>query len=489
MKKFVKIIIFFIIILLILTIVKNFKGDTNLVSPLNQSNKNSEAVNVNENLIDDTNVLENDVEVCVQLKEQWKKDWKNYYNYEIVIKNNSYSVIKNWQLVIKNIKPKIEISQVWNGEFNVIEQDIIIDCLDYNSKIEVNSQISIGFIFSSKDKVELNEYELYKNIDLNKELVLTNNMEKMQNYIENNKIDIPENSPLDLHGMLSVKNGKIIDKNKNEFLIQGISTHSIYEFSQYINYETFKTLRDEFNVNTIRLAMYPRDEMGYSESLHSKMDEGIKYATQLGMYVILDWHILEDNDPNINKDSAKIFFKEMAYKYRDYDNVIYEICNEPNGDVTWDSVKAYAIEIIGIIREFDNDGIIIIGTPDYCKNINEAQNFPIEQYDNLLYSFHFYAGTHKSDLREKLEKVVNNNFPVIVSEFGISEATGSGNIDEEEANRWLNYLKDNKIGYICWNLSNKDESSAILKPEVVNISAWNDEELSQTGLWLKKIYK
>lgn len=489
MKKFVKIIIFFIIILLILTIVKNFKGDTNLVSPLNQSNKNSEAVNVNENLIDDTNVLENDIEVCVQLKEQWKKDWKNYYNYEIVIKNNSYSVIKNWQLVIKNIKPKIEISQVWNGEFNVIEQDIIIDCLDYNSKIEANSQISIGFIFSSKDKVELNEYELYKNIDLNKELVLTNNMEKMQNYIENNKIDIPENSPLDLHGMLSVKNGKIIDKNKNEFLIQGISTHSIYEFSQYINYETFKTLRDEFNVNTIRLAMYPRDEMGYSESLHSKMDEGIKYATQLGMYVILDWHILEDNDPNINKDSAKIFFKEMAYKYRDYDNVIYEICNEPNGDVTWDSVKAYAIEIIGIIREFDNDGIIIIGTPDYCKNINEAQNSPIEQYDNLLYSFHFYAGTHKSDLREKLEKVVNNNFPVIVSEFGISEATGSGNIDEEEASKWLNYLKENKIGYICWNLSNKDESSAILKPGVENISAWNDEELSQTGLWLKNMYK
>lgn len=489
MKKFVKIIIFFIIILLILTIVKNFKGDTNLVSPLNQSNKNSEAVNVNENLIDDTNVLENDIEVCVQLKEQWKKDWKNYYNYEIVIKNNSYSVIKNWQLVIKNIKPKIEISQVWNGEFNVIEQDIIIDCLDYNSKIEANSQISIGFIFSSKDKVELNEYELYKNIDLNKELVLTNNMEKMQNYIENNKIDIPENSPLDLHGMLSVKNGKIIDKNKNEFLIQGISTHSIYEFSQYINYETFKTLRDEFNVNTIRLAMYPRDEMGYSESLHSKMDEGIKYATQLGMYVILDWHILEDNDPNINKDSAKIFFKEMAYKYRDYDNVIYEICNEPNGDVTWDSVKAYAIEIIGIIREFDNDGIIIIGTPDYCKNISEAQNSPIEQYDNLLYSFHFYAGTHKSDLREKLEKVVNNNFPVIVSEFGISEATGSGNIDEEEASKWLNYLKENKIGYICWNLSNKDESSAILKPGVENISAWNDEELSQTGLWLKNMYK
>ena len=195
----------------------------------------------------------------------------------------------------------------------------------------------------------------------------------------------------------------------------------------------------------------------------------------------------KSNDPE-NKDIAKVFFKEMAYKYKDYDNIIYEICNEPNGDVTWETVKTYALKIIEIIREFDEDGIIIIGTPDYCKNIEEAQKNPIEQYNNLLYSFHFYAGTHKSALREKLEKVLNTNFPVIVSEFGISEASGTGNVDENEANTWINFLREKKVGYICWNLSNKDESSSILKAGVENITSWNEEELSKTGLWLKKVY-
>ena len=69
------------------------------------------------------------------------------------------------------------------------------------------------------------------------------------------------------------------------------------------------------------------------------------------MYVIIDWHILSDNDPNTNKKEAKKFFKEMSKLYADYDNVIYEICNEPNGGITWQgNVKPYAQRIVERIR-------------------------------------------------------------------------------------------------------------------------------------------
>ncbi|MBP3597772.1 MAG: glycoside hydrolase family 5 protein [Clostridia bacterium] len=324
-------------------------------------------------------------------------------------------------------------------------------------------------------------------IENNKGINTDEKITNATNRNENNK-ELSNSSPLSCHGKLKVKSGKVINENGKEFIIQGISTHSISEFSQYINCETFKTLKEDFNINTIRLAMYTQEELGYSQELHLKIDEGVKYATELGLYVIIDWHILKDNDPNINKESAKIFFEEMAYKYKDYNNVIYEICNEPNGDVSWDDIKKYAIEIIKIIRNHDKDGIIIIGTPNYCQKIEEAEKNPIEGYNNLLYSFHFYAGTHKKELREKLEKVVDSNFPVIISEFGISEASGTGNVDENEANIWINYLRKNKIGYICWNLSNKDEASAILNPGVQSLFNWNVEELSKTGLWLKNIY-
>ena len=53
-------------------------------------------------------------------------------------------------------------------------------------------------------------------------------------------------------------------------------------------------------------------------------------------------HILSDNNPNTNKESAKEFFAEMAEKYADYNNVLYEICNEPNGGTSWSDIKSYA---------------------------------------------------------------------------------------------------------------------------------------------------
>lgn len=82
------------------------------------------------------------------------------------------------------------------------------------------------------------------------------------------------------------------------------------------------------------------------------------------MYVIIDWHILSDGDPNCYKDEAKAFFSEMAEKYKDRVNVLYEICNEPNG-VDWQTVKEYAEEIIPVIRGKDEDAVVLVGNHDW----------------------------------------------------------------------------------------------------------------------------
>ena len=170
-------------------------------------------------------------------------------------------------------------------------------------------------------------------------------------------------TPVGKHGKLSVEGTKIVDKNKQEFQLKGVSTHSIAIYSQYINEETFKemrdnwninVIRDDFNVNTIRIAMYSNPNDGYTKELHSKVKEAVNYATDLGLYVIIDWHILQDNNPNTYKNEAISFFEEMANEFKNNKNVLYEICNEPNGDVTWDKdIKPYAEEVISKIRAKD----------------------------------------------------------------------------------------------------------------------------------------
>lgn len=176
----------------------------------------------------------------------------------------------------------------------------------------------------------------------------------------------------------------------------------------------------------------------------------------------------------------------MAGKYKNHKNVFYEICNEPNGGVTWKQVKAYAGAVIKEIRKQDKQNVILVGTPTWSQDVDIAAKDPIRGYRNLMYTFHFYAGTHGEAYRQKVQKALGKGLPVFVSEFGISDASGNGSLNKAEGDRWIRFLKKNGISYVCWNLSNKNESSALLKSSCKKVSSFRDSDLSAQGLWYRK---
>ncbi|MCI8625486.1 MAG: glycoside hydrolase family 5 protein [Lachnospiraceae bacterium] len=300
-------------------------------------------------------------------------------------------------------------------------------------------------------------------------------------------------TPLEEHGALQVEGTKLVDQNGDTMQLYGMSTHGIAWFPEYINKKAFKTLRDDWKTNCIRLAMYTNEYNGYcnggdKKALKKLVKNGVKYATELGMYVIIDWHILSDNDPNTNKKEAKKFFKEMSKLYADYDNVIYEICNEPNGSTDWKAIKKYANAVIPVIRENDKDAIIIVGTPTWSQDIDQAAKSPLE-YDNILYALHFYAGTHTDWLRDRVKDCVKKGLPIFVSEFGTCDASGNGGNDLKQAKKWLNLLDDYDISYCAWNLANKLESSSVIQNSCTKTSGWKSTDLSESGKWLRKYFR
>lgn len=457
----------------------------------NKNNKQEEVIIEDFNNQENMTNKEEGIVVEYKIEQSWKEQNKLAHKYLVKLINNSEENVENWKILF-NVNETTKISQVWNGRIESENSKIIINPESYNNIVEKSKEIEIGLILLDDKEKSINGYELYINnkkynikIEEEKDQIKQEKMNESISKIVNNS----SNSPVQEHGNLKVQGTKIVDKNGNDFVIQGVSTHGIAWFPQYINYETFKTLRDDFNVNTIRLALYSDKNAGYTTNLHSKVEEGVEYARQLGMYVIIDWHILNDNNPNQNKENAISFFTEMANKYKDDENVLYEICNEPNGNVTWQNdIKPYAEELIKTIRSVDKDAIIIVGTPTWCQDVDIVSKNPIENYTNIVYALHFYAATHKDDIRNKLRTALNNNLPILVSEFGITDASGNGEINKDEANKWINLLRENKIGYVCWNLSNKNESSSILNSSSKNVSNWTDEELSEEGKWLKQIY-
>ena len=297
-------------------------------------------------------------------------------------------------------------------------------------------------------------------------------------------------TPLERYGRLGVSGSGLTDSNGNPVQLKGVSTHGLSWFPQYVTKKSFRTLRDKWNADVVRLAMYTAEYNGYCtgspqnrKELKALIDKAVRYCDELGLYVVIDWHILSDPDPEIYRKQAKTFFKSMARKYAGHKNIIYEICNEPGSGVTWPQIRSYAGRIIRTIRQYDKDSIIITGTPSWCQDVETAAATPLKGR-NLMYAFHYYASTHGEPYRQKLLQAIHAGLPVFVSEYGICEASGSGGISRPEAARWMKLLDQHNISCIAWNLSNKDEASALIRSDCAKTDSWKRSELSASGKWV-----
>ncbi len=287
------------------------------------------------------------------------------------------------------------------------------------------------------------------------------------------------------HGRLSVKDGRLTDKHGKAVRLIGVSTHGIAWYPRYICRETLEYIVREWGINCIRFALYTREYGGYCSGgdkadLRELILKGCGIAAELGIYAIIDWHVLSEKDPNVCADEAEEFFADMSSRLAGRDNIIYEICNEPNADSDHAAVTRYARRIIPVIRRNAPESVILVGSPTWSQDIHLAAEQPLP-FENIMYTFHFYAATHGQYLRERVEECVKNGLPVFVSEYGMCASDGGGELDEHEAREWLTLLDRYGISMICWNLSDDDESAAFIRHGCEKLSGWSAEELTPHG--------
>ncbi len=283
------------------------------------------------------------------------------------------------------------------------------------------------------------------------------------------------------NGDLHVEGTRLCNEKGEAVVLKGMSSHGIQWFPQFITNDCIKAVGDR-GANVMRFAMYT-EENGYiaNNSVKDTLINAVDNTVKNDMYAIIDWHILSDGDPMKHGDEAEAFFREMAERYKDTKGVIYEICNEPNGNITWSSnVKPYAERIISAIRSIDDNALILVGNPQWCQDLDSVVADRLN-YDNIMYTCHFYAGTHTQWLRDRVSNAVNNGIPIFVSEWGTSDASGNGGVFAEETQRWLDFMRANGISWCNWSLCDKNETSAALLPGANASDGLSDSELSQSG--------
>lgn len=302
-----------------------------------------------------------------------------------------------------------------------------------------------------------------------------------------------EDTPYGKHGALHVDGLQVKDKNNQPFTLRGASTHGMHwgDGETFLNKTAFQNLRDEWGVNMVRLVSYVT-QGGYTQGSKDKLDkhiqEGVSNLTDLGMYAIIDWHVHAEN-PNDTKSQAIEFFDTYSKMYKDQSNIIYEICNEPTG-TPWNQIRPYAVDVVNTIRANDPDAIIVVGTNTWSQDVDEvATNGGKIDDPNVMYTIHFYSGSHGESLREKVRTALKAGTPVFCTEFGVCDASGNGGFDLEEADRWIDFFEENGISYCCWSLSKKNESASMLSPECNKVNGFTNADLGATGAWLINTYR
>lgn len=465
--------------------------------------------------------------VTMQFKQSnsWEGNGRFYAQYDLIIDNKEDVKISDWTFKI-NTTNGTTLEQSWNCTVDTSDLQWSVVPVDYNKIIESQAQMNnVGFIISFASKEELKKYTLDFKLESGMEIVLADDGkaykagEEIADSSEESTVSQEDTKQSDENtaqpggsdsgndsgnnsytgsnegivttvptGRLQVSGTKLTDESGNIIQLRGVSTHGISWFPDYVNYDAFATLRDDWGANVVRIAMYPEEYNGYlsggdKAALKQIIDNGVNYATDLGMYVIIDWHVL-NYAPSRHTQEACDFFAEMASKYSGHDNVIYEICNEPVG-ADWNSdIKPYAETVIGTIRQFDDHALILVGTNTWSQDVDSVVGNTLDD-GNVMYVAHFYAGTHKENIRNKISTALNAGVPVFISECSICDASGNGGIDYASANEWLDFMNSNQLSFIAWSLSNKAETSALISSGCSAKSGWSDGDLSETGRWFK----
>jgi len=420
----------------------------------------------------------------------WEDGGSTCSQLDFTVRNDTGSTVGSWTVEI-DLGQNVEIVQGWNAELTANGSVLKAKNVEYNGELANSAETPFGCIIKTPSEIGNTHINTDSSTPTPEQTTVATTTS--QSEVTKPDIGIIETNGgqglVSEHGQLSVRGADLVDESGAPMQLRGVSTHGIQWFPQFANKEAFRWLRDEWGTNTMRLAMYSGESEGYTSSTKDGIEKTVQDAVdaciELDMYVIIDWHILADQSPQVRKADALRFFDYISKKYAEYPNVIYEICNEPNGYASWNGdVKPYAEEVIPVIRANDPDSVVIVGTPTWSQDIDKALADPLK-FDNVMYALHYYADTHTDWLRDRARNCYNSGLPIFISEFGNCDASGGGRNNFDQASKWLELIEELNLSYMTWALSDKNETCSLLTPGAPANGGWTDDQLSENGRFMR----
>ena len=303
--------------------------------------------------------------------------------------------------------------------------------------------------------------------------------------------------PVSTYGELKANGGKLSGscpqyanqavqvKGMSLFWSSGADSSTVFYSEKAVN-----AMVKQMNIEVIRFAMGVTQEKfqdqgrGYLSSAQGEtLQKGylknvVNAAIENDIYVIIDWHI---ESANGNTSEAVKFFEYAAKEYGSYNNVIFEVWNEPVG-ADMGTVASHANSVIAAIRKH-SDNLVLVGSPEWSSHPEQCAQAGIND-KNYGCTLHFYAATHQTGnggYNDRAAQAMSKGVPVFATEWGTVSADGNGSPNQGASEAWINWMNQNKVSWANWSASAIKEQSAAFQ----NLAIDNGLTFTNSGNMVK----
>ncbi|MEZ4901601.1 MAG: glycoside hydrolase family 5 protein [Spirosomataceae bacterium] len=228
-----------------------------------------------------------------------------------------------------------------------------------------------------------------------------------------------------------------------------------------------------WGANVVRFPVHPAAWRKQGKTDYLKLlDDGVKWATDLGLYVIIDWHSIgnlrtemyqADMYETTQKETFE-FWRTMAKHFKGNTTVaFFELFNEPTtyngqlGTCTWAQWAALNEEMIGIIRAHGNEAIPLVAGFNWAYDLTPVKETPIKA-EGIGYVSHPYPMKRPQPWEPKWTTdwgYVAEKYPLILTEIGFSGSEEIGAhvpviSDESYGDVITKYTAQRGISWIVW---------------------------------------
>lgn len=276
------------------------------------------------------------------------------------------------------------------------------------------------------------------------------------------------NPKLKVLPLIKVQGNRFVDPQGKVVLFRGIaiSDPDKVERQGHWNKSHFEKVK-EMGANIIRIPVHPVSWRERTPEKYLKLlDEAVNWCTDLGMYVLIDWHTIGNLETGVFQDPMYITSKQETYEFwrtvsRHFSGnntvAFYELFNEPTtyrgqlGPVSWADWRETVENMIVIIRAHDPETIPLVAGFDWAYDLTPLREEPIRA-ENIGYVSHPYPFKRSEPWVPKWEEdfgFAADHYPVFATEFGDDAVTmdPDGN---HYGNQIIDYLESKGISWTIW---------------------------------------